>query len=359
MTTASSFRVRLLGEAEYAAWDAFVATQARTGSIYSTAAYLDILCRAAGGTFSIAAIEDDGALVAGMGVYRQRIHGHEVITRRMLLHYNGIVLRDELLAFEGSPSQRLAVLDAFCEFLGRQKAAAVILNCRDGAQDFRPFLDRDWQVKPSYTIVVPTADTAQLWHRFDRNVRRMVRRAEAAGCTVSPDNDFDALYRSHEEVHRRKGAPLYLARQAFARYVDELLAARLAVIFTARLANGTPAATQLVLLGEHRCSHTTCAGSFAAHLAPGTAYLLRWRTFVALEALGYTANDLTNATRGRVTSFKEQFGGALAMNMAVRSPSRMSYRLAHRGVQGYQTLRKGARRRLRDWGRVGAGPKPG
>jgi hypothetical protein len=340
VTSASALKVRWLGEAQYAAWDDFVASSVRTGSVYSTARYLDILCRTAGGTFAIAAIEDRGALIAGMGVYRKPMHGHEVITRRMLLHYNGVVMQDDLLAFEGSFSKRLAALDAFCAFLGQQPAAVVILNCRDGAQDFRPFQDAGWQVKPSYTIVVPTADTAALWHRFDRNVRRMVRRAEGAGCTVEADNDFDAFYRAHQEVHRRKGAQLYLSRSAFARYVDALLAARLGVIFTARLADGTPAAAQLVLLGEHRCSHTVCAGSFEAHLAPGTAYLLRWRTFVALEALGYTANDLTNATRGRVTSFKEQFGGALAMNMALRSPARLSYRLAQRGVAWYRAMQK-------------------
>ena len=358
MKSASSLEVRFLGEEHYAAWDDFVASQARTGSIYSTARYMDILCRTAGGTFSVAVIEDGGGFIAGMGLYRQRVHGHEVITRRMLLHYNGIVFRDDLLALEGSPSKRLAALDAFCVFLGQQKTAAVILNCRDGAQDFRAFLDRGWQVKPSYTIVVPTADTSQLWHRFDRNVRRMVRRAEAAGCTVEPDNDFDAFYRAHEEVHRRKGAPLYLPRQAFQRYVDELLAARLGVIFTARLASGAPAAAQLVLLGKHRCSHTVCAGSFEAHLAPGTAYLLRWRTFIALDALGYTMNDLTNATRGRVTSFKEQFGGALAINMALRSPARVSFQLAHRGVQWYEAVRKNAGRHLRDWARFRAGHTP-
>ena len=205
MKSASSLEVNLLGEERYDAWDDFVAGQVCTGSIYSTARYLDILCRTAGGTFSVAAIEDGGAFIAGMGLYRQRIHGHEVLSRRMLLHYNGIVLRDDLLALEVPPSRSLTALDAFCGFLGRQKTAAVILNCRDGRQDFRPFLDRGWQVKPSYTIVVPTADTSELWRRFDSNVRRLVRRAEAAGCTVEPDNDFNAFYRAHEEVHRRKG----------------------------------------------------------------------------------------------------------------------------------------------------------
>ena len=123
------------------------------------------------------------------------------------------------------------------------------------------------------------------------------------------------------------------------------------MIFTARLASGAPAAAQLVLLGKHRCSHTVCAGSYEAHLATGAAYLLRWRTFVALDALGYTMNDLTNATRGLVTNFKQQFGGTLTMNMALRSPARVSFRLAHRGAQWYKAVRTRVGTRLRDWTR--------
>jgi hypothetical protein len=340
MPPVSSLKVHLLGEEHYDGWDDFVADQERTGSVYSTARYLDILCRTAGGTFSIAAIRNGDGYVGGIGLYRQRLHGHEVISRRMLLHYNGIVLRDDLLSFDGSPSNRLAALDAFCAFLSRQKTAAIILNCRDGHQDFRPFVERGWQARPSYSIVVPTADSSELWRRFDRNVRRLVRRAEAAGCTVAPDNDFTALYDAHEEVHRRKGAPLYLSRAAFKEYVHELLAARLAVIFTARLSGGEPAAAQLVLLGKHRCSHTVCAGSYEGRIDSGAAYLLRWRVFAALGARGYTGNDLTNATRGRVTSFKEQFGGRLTMNMALRSPARLSFRLARRWAKWRNASRR-------------------
>jgi hypothetical protein len=323
----------------YEAWDRFVSSQEHTGSIYSTARYLDILCRTAGGSFSVAAIRDGESFVAGFGLYRWRAYGHEVITNRHLLYYNGVVLHDDLVAVDESRSRRLAVLDGLCRFVHRQPAAAVTLHCRHGYQDFRPFTERGWQASPSYTIVVPTADSAQLWGRFDRNARRLVRRAEDAGCTVATDNDVESLYRAHEEIHRRKGGPLYLPKSAFQHYAREVTAARLGVIFTARVADGAPAASQLVLLGPHRCSHTACAGSHERHLSTGAAYLLRWRAFVELQARGYAANDLTDATRGRVTTFKEQLGGTLTMNMALRWRRRASYRLVERGVEGYRSVR--------------------
>jgi hypothetical protein len=246
-------------------------------------------------------------------------------------------LRDDLLAFEGTSSTRLAVLDALCDLLHRQPAAAFTLHCRNGHQDFRPFIERGWQTMPSYTVVVPTADSAQLWDRFDRNARRLARRAEDAGCTVQPDNDFDALYRAHEEIHRRKGGPLYLPEAAFRRYVEALTTAGLGVIFSARLADGAPAASQLVLLGKHPCSHTVCAGSHAAHLPTGAAYFLRWRAFVELGARGYAWNDLTDGTRNPVTKFKEQLGGSLRMNMVLRFGRRA--RFAERSAQWYRSIR--------------------
>ena len=339
MKSTPSLEVSILPEEQYEAWDNFVAGQQRTGSVYSTAQYLDILCRTAGGSFSVAVIRDGDSFVAGLGIYRQRAYGHEVISDRRLLYYNGLVLRDDLLSLGGSHSKSLAALDALCSFLSRQQVSGITLHCRDGYQDFRPFLDRGWQVAPSYTIVVPTADSSQLWDRFDRNARRLARRAEDAGCTVEPDNDFDFFYRAHEEIHRRKGAPLYLPRASFQRYVDELVAARLGVIFTARLAGGSPAAAQLVLLGKHPCSHTVCAGSHEAHLSTGATYFLRWRAFVELEARGYAMNDLTDASLGPVTKFKEQLGGTLKMNVVLRSRHRASYRVIRRSLAWYKSIR--------------------
>ena len=174
-----------------------------------------------------------------------------------------------------------------------------------------------------------------------------MRRAEYVGCTVDPDNDFNSFYRAHEEVHQRKGSLLYLPREPFRRYVDELVAAGLGVIFTARLPGGCPAAAQLVLLGKHPCSHTVCAGSYEAHLATGATYYLRWRGFVELEARGYAMNDLTNATRGPVTNFKEQLGGTLKMNMKLIMRTPKSNQPVKRDTAWYRAIQTRVGRLLR------------
>lgn len=329
----------VVAERDYDSWDRFVSAQSRTGSIFSTARYLDILCRAAGGSFSIAAVRDGNDFVGGVGLYCRHVGGRAVIAPRMLLSYNGWVLRDDLLSLQGSSSRRLDCLAALCAMLTRQPVEAIDLRCRDGDQDFRPFLDNRWRAAPSYTIEVPIADTGHLWERFDRNARRLVRRADQAGCTVAPDNDFDAFYRSHEEIHRRKGSQLYLPREAFRCFFEDLVRARLGAVFTARVASGEPAAAQLVLLGAHPCCHTVCAGSFPQYLSTGASYLLRWRAFVELGGRGYATNDLTNASLGPVTRFKEQLGGTLKMDMSLRWRRSGLDRLMMRGAAWARALR--------------------
>jgi hypothetical protein len=242
--------VSVLAEEHYDDWDRFVEGQQRTGSIYSTARYLDILCRAAGGSFSVVAVRDGSSFLGGIGLYHRRVHGRSVISPRMLLYYNGPVLRDDLLTFEGDSSRRLRCFEMLCAGLGQLQEDSITLHCLDGYQDFRPFIQKGWQASPSYTIVVPIADSGQLWDRLHKNARRLSRRAESAGCTVAPDNDFDAFYRAHEEVHQRKRSQLYLPKESFRRFVEELVVARLGVIFTARLASREPAAAPHGLLGS-------------------------------------------------------------------------------------------------------------
>ena len=87
-------------------------------------------------------------------------------------------------------------------------------------------------------------------------------------------------------------------------------------------------AAQLVLTGQQPVSHTVCAGSDAEYLATGANPFLRWKSFEALAALGYTSNDLTGAPFGsEVTRFKSQLGGELVANWQLTRPLTRRYQL--------------------------------
>ena len=59
---------RTLPAAEYDQWDTFV-SQSPDGSPYSTARYLDILCRATGGSFKVL-VADKGSEIVLLGEER-------------------------------------------------------------------------------------------------------------------------------------------------------------------------------------------------------------------------------------------------------------------------------------------------
>ena len=187
-------------------------------------------------------------------------------------------------------------------------------------------LARGWTTSSTGTYVVAIDDVAALWARLDKNARRLVRRAEEAGVTVTADNDFESLFSLHNEIHRRKGAPLYLPHNSFRELCDGLMKEGLGCIITARSVQGEPLASQLVLTGPFLTSHTVCAGSAEEGLSVGATPYLRWRAFEFLSQRGYIFNDLTDASLPEVARFKKQLGGALKTNTVVRFRDSLPFR---------------------------------
>jgi hypothetical protein len=321
--------VRTIPETHYDQWSRFVAGCA-SGSLYALPEYLEILCEATGASYSILGVYSEDQLIGGCPVYLTRAEYGIISKDRPLLAYNGPVINDHGM---GHPqhSAQVASLLALASCLREFDCVHLRLQIRHPVTDMRPFLAAGWQVRPAYTYLVRISDLDQAWQRTDRNFRRLVRRAAAAGLTQTDDDDFDSLYRMHAELHQRKGLPVYLGEKAYRTYFEKLRARNLCRLFIARLPNGEAIATQLVLLGPHPVSHTTCAASTDKFMALGSNPFLRWKSMEALNALGYQANDLTGASLDNgVARFKSQIGGDLKINWAVTRPLSFRYRLMNR-----------------------------
>jgi Acetyltransferase (GNAT) domain len=337
----------VLNEPEFAEWNGLVA-RSDEGSIYSTPEYLDVLCRATGGAFHILAARRGDELVGGVALYERQARPGTFVSPRLLLYYNGILLRPAETKY---PSQRTArnneVLEALHEGLGGLGYGRIELRCRSPLFDVRVLLSRGWNARPQYTYVVPLGDLAALRGRMEQNLRRLVDRCAAQGLTVTEDDDFDAFFRLHAQVHDRKGAKLYLPEGAFRTYFAKLRALGIARLFHARLPDGTSVSAQLTLSGGHPVSHTVAAGSDAAHLKLGATAFLRWNVFERLAALGSTANDLTDAALNPVTHFKAQLGGDLQTCFFLEAPESSAFRRERRRRE----LRGALGRNLRRIGR--------
>jgi hypothetical protein len=340
----AALSTNVLNESEYAEWNDLVA-RSDDGSIYSTAEYLDVLCSAAGGSFRILGAGRGGELLGGVALYERQSGPGTFVAPRLLLYYNGVVLRPAETKY---PSQQTAraneVLEALGDGLSRLGHGRIELRCRSPLTDVRVLLARGWTARPEYSYVVPLTDLDALRSRMEQNLRRLIDRCAAQGLIVTEDDDFASFFRLHAQIHDRKGAKLYLPEAPFRSYFEKLRALGMARLFQARLPDGTSISAQLALCGGHPVSHTVAAGSDAAHLKLGAAAFLRWNAFQRLAALGSTANDLTDAALNPVTHFKAQLGGDLRMCLFLAAPEAGAFRRERRRRELGRTFRRNLRR---------------
>jgi Acetyltransferase (GNAT) domain len=334
--------VETLGAKEMKSWSDLVKSS-DLGSAYSLPEYLDALCAAGGGTYFVLGARRGAELVGGIAVYERRSPLGTFVAPRLLLFYNGFVLRNYQTKY---PSERTArqseTVAALAEALAERKYGRLELRTRSPWIDARPLLDRGWHATPSYTYVVPLTDLDDQWTRVEQNIRRLVERARGLGMTITVDEDFDSFYRLHLATAERKGAPLYLAAAEFRRYYEELRDRELCRLYHARLADGRVAASQLVLTG-HPVTHTVSAAADSELQQTGANAFLRWSALEDLAARGHVANDLTDASFGPVAHFKSQLGSTLETCLVTDRAMSPGFRLqygAYRASRSARSIRR-------------------
>jgi hypothetical protein len=322
-------------------WATFV-RESPHGSPYSLPAYLEALCAAGGGRYAVLAALRSGELVGGIGVYERSSPAGTYVQPRLLLFYNGLVLREYATKYPSERTARSAeVVGAIAEALMSRGYGRVELRCRSSFTDARPLLELGWDVVPSYTYTLPLGDLEAQWGRAEQNFRRLVERGRESGLTLTVDQDFAAFYRLHRLTADRKGAPLYLEASAFESYYDALRAADLCHLYHALLPDGRVVASQLVLCG-HSVTHTVSAAADPEHTRTGANAFLRWSAAEDLAARGHTANDLTDATLASVAHFKSQMGSTLELCLVASRTLSTKFGAqlaAYRGLQNARAWR--------------------
>ena len=336
----SDVTIAVLPETRYPEWNELVAGSAE-GSIYNTPEYLDALCAAAGGRYRILVARQGDELAGGIALYERDSILGRYVAPRLLLYYNGIVLRRGATIYPSvETARRLKTLAALAEAIAAARYGHVELRNGGALTDARPFLARSWTAHPSYSYVVPIADLAAAWARVEQNLRRLVTRCAQHGLAFTDDDDFDSFFALHAATMERKDAAVYLPRPAFAAFVTRLLTQHLGRLFHVRTTDGRVVASQLVLLGAHPVCHTVSAAADPEFTKLGVSAFLRWKAFEALSALGYRANDLTDAALNPVTHFKSQLGGDLQVSFVLKSQPTRRYRWGSAAARAYWRARR-------------------
>jgi hypothetical protein len=318
------------------------------GSVFSLPQYLEVLCAAAGGRFSVLGVRYRGELAGGVALYERDSRFGKQVSPRRLLSYNGIVLRRYDSRYPSQETSRhIKVMSCLANALAQRGYAGIRLNCRSTITDVRPFLAAGWAASPHYTYIIPIGDRDMLWSRIEQNLRRLIKRCEQSGMSASADDDFEACYRMHAITMHRKGLSPYLTESSFRRYFKALREAGFCRLFHARLPGGRPVATQLVLLGPSPVTHTVTAAADPEFLRTGVNAFIRWKVFEALSVMGFSGNDLTGAGLNPVTHFKSQLGGDLHLFLALDGPRSLGHRIAQRAEAVIRQSRTGLKRAAR------------
>jgi hypothetical protein len=330
-----------LPESSFRDWDAFVVASP-SGSIYSRSDYLDALCAAAGGRFQVRVVRQGETVLGGVALYERDGRHGRFVSPRLLLYYNGPVLRRHETKYPSEQTGRdLKTLGALADDLASGGYGSIVLKSRPEVADVRPFLAKGWTAHHGYTYVVPIANLEETRARIEQNLRRLIDRCGRADVQFTRDDDFESFFRLHALTMERREASLYLPKAAFASFYANLARQGLAQLFHARLPDGRVVASQLVLLG-HPVTHTVSAGADPEHMKSGVTAFLRWKVFEYLSAQGHTANDLTDASLNSVTHFKSQLGGNLEAWFELESPQTTRFRWGTRSEAIVSDMRSAA-----------------
>jgi hypothetical protein len=336
--------VHSLGAEETESWAELVRAS-DLGSVYSLPGYLDSLCAAAGGKYVVLGARRGEELVGGVAVYERPSPLGRYVAPRLLLFYNGFVLRNYQTKYPSERNARQAeTVGALAEALRVRNYGRLELRSRSPLTDARPLIELGWRVVPSYTYVVSLTDLDEQWTRVEQNLRRLIERARGLGLTTSVDEDFESFYRLHRATAERKGAPLYLGSGEFRRLYEELNGRDLCHLYHARLPDGRVAASQFVLTG-HPVTHTVAAAADAELQQTGANAFLRWSALEDLAQRGHVANDLTDASMGPVAHFKSQLGSTLETCLVASMPMSAGFRLQYslyRAMRGARSFRRRA-----------------
>jgi len=275
---------------------------------------MEALCEATGATFRILAARRGDDVLGGVALFEQARADGRHVAPRALLYYTGVVLKDFATRYPSEQTAKTLEVTAALEAgIAASGYRALTLKHRSTFIDARAFMAQGWTVRPGYSYVVPIANLDEAWHRVEQNLRRLIKRCTQDAILVAEDADFESFLRLHLETTTRKGLPAYLPADRFARFFDRLRQAGLCRLYHARLPDGTAVSSQLVLTGCGPVAHTVCAATDPEHLRSGVTAFLRWKVFEALNALGLSGNDLTDAALNSVTHFKSQLGGTLEL----------------------------------------------
>ncbi len=214
-------------------------------------------------------------------------------------------------------------------------------------------------IQPDRTRLIDlTRSEEALWADLRSKWRQYVAKARRAGVSVSEagPEGLDDFYRIYVETARRAGF-VHRAAGAYADVYHAFARRGGARLLLARLPDGTPAATLLLLSCGAKVIEPY-GGMTQAGAATRANYLLKWEAIRSSREAGFATYDLWGLAHPGIEQFKVGFGGRevrwigaweLVARPAIRRATRLVQQLRVRAALRRQGIRGEAAR----WGEAG------
>ncbi len=298
MTTAAELR------SDPAAWDAFVEA-APTGAYPQVTAWAEV--KAQNGWTAQRVVVDAGSGPLGVQLLTYR--------RWPVPLGIGYAPRGPVGAVE-DPEAVVALTDQLRAMGRRLRLVEVSLDPEVAAD--HPLVDTlrsaGWRpaesLQPDRSRIVDlTLPEEELWSAVRPKWRQYVSKARRAGVTVEDvgEDGLDAFYEVYVETARRAGF-VVRAKRAYADVYRAFAARDRARLLVARLEDGSPAATLILL----ECGATVVepyGGMTATGAETRANYLLKWEAICTSRERGYRRYDMWGIAHAGIDHFKTGFGG--------------------------------------------------
>jgi CelD/BcsL family acetyltransferase involved in cellulose biosynthesis len=290
-------------------WDSFV-NRSPQGTLFSTFTWAEILEKVFGLEHEVLAAVQNGKIISGIMIFYKKKFGINIITHAPLTIYNGILF-DEPSA--GEKSQKLTghELELSEYLLKRLEREFKFINFSTSLNihDARPYIWRDWKVKPQYTYILKLGDHQSILDNFSSSLRRKIKHCESESFKISAEGSITKLIELQEESYAKSGIKPVLTAALFEKLITTVKEKKLADVYSISL--GDDIHSMRAVLKWNNNIYDWIAGSAASFRNSNATHFLLWNMLRNFSNNNYLYFDFMGANTKNIIDFKRSFGGEL------------------------------------------------
>ena len=303
------YTIEIIKANDFLDWDTFVAAAA-SGTIFESMSFLSCYENIDLSTIDILLVKKNKRLIAGFPIVQKQKGMARIITKPGLSYYNSIGL-GEFKADD--PYHRTIELHRIFETIIpylEQQFDSISLCLDPMIEDIRPFLWRQWQAQVAYTNWVTLTDDLQIWDNFNKNMKRLIQKAQQKGIVIKPADDCKSIAQLHTLIYRDQGIAEPIPIERLTILLERLLEKDYTLCLGAFDETDQLIAVDIAIWDKKRAYMYLTAG-LSDQRDSGASSLLRWELLRQLQRREITIVDLTGVNIPSIAHYKNSMGGKL------------------------------------------------